>query len=211
MCPTRELARQVHSEFVRMAGKSAARAALIYGGVSMNDQYDALARHPHVVIGTPGRVIDHMKRGTLDLSRLHMAVLDEGDQMLDIGFLPDIEYILKHTHHNAKPWCSQRRSHWKLNACASATAKTPTTYTSHPNKLLRKKWTRNFIAVDQDKKDKLLEHFIQTHKPEQLVVFCRTKSKTDRVVKVLKRKKCRLALFTEIYPKQTRKNPHFVP
>ncbi|NRA38744.1 MAG: DEAD/DEAH box helicase, partial [Planctomycetes bacterium] len=73
-CPTRELAKQVHSEFTKMAGQSAARAALIYGGVSMNDQFTALQQNPHVIIGTPGRLIDHIKRHTLDLSLLKMMV-----------------------------------------------------------------------------------------------------------------------------------------
>ena len=97
LCPTRELARQVHHEVNRMSGTSGARSALIYGGVGMDDQIEALSRNPHIVIGTPGRLIDHLKRKNLDTSRIQMVVMDEADQMFDIGFLPDITYILKHT------------------------------------------------------------------------------------------------------------------
>jgi len=189
LCPTRELAKQVHGEFVRMAGKSGARAALVYGGVSMDDQNEALARHPHAVIGTPGRIIDHMKRHTLDLSRLHIAVLDEADQMLDIGFWPDVLWILNHTPPNRQSLLFSATMPEPIKVLAAKSMKDPVHIRIKPKQITVEEVDQKYIAVPRERKNELLAHFIDTQKPEQLVVFCRTKHQTDRVAEVLKRKR----------------------
>ncbi len=95
LCPTRELATQVADEFHKlMAGKKGIHAVPIYGGASYERQFYELKKGVQVVIGTPGRVIDHIRRGTLDLGGVRLAVLDEADRMLDMGFREDIETIL---------------------------------------------------------------------------------------------------------------------
>src|SRR5277367_2731380 len=98
MVPTRELAIQVAEAFqkyaVRMPGF---RVLPIYGGQSYTPQLKGLKRGAHVIVATPGRVMDHMKRGTLDLATLRFVVLDEGDEMLQMGFIDDIEWILTQT------------------------------------------------------------------------------------------------------------------
>ena len=97
LTPTRELARQV-GEVLTALGKGAGiRVALVYGGRPFAQQQAALAGGAQVVVGTPGRVLDHLKRGTLQLKRLRMLVLDEADNMLDQGFAPDVERILART------------------------------------------------------------------------------------------------------------------
>jgi len=188
LCPTRELARQVYNEFVKMAGASAARAAIIYGGVSMDDQFDALNKHPHVVIGTPGRIIDHMKRKTLDLSRLTTAILDEADQMLDIGFWPDVMWIMSHTPPARQTLLFSATFPDPIKAMAEKHMREPAHVRIRPAQITVEQVDQKFIAVAHDKKTSLLAHFIETQNPEQLVVFCRTKHQTDRVAEVLKRK-----------------------
>jgi ATP-dependent RNA helicase DeaD len=97
LAPTRELARQV-GQVLTALGKGAVRkVALVYGGHPFAQQEAALSAGVQVVVGTPGRVLDHLKRGTLQLKRLRMLVLDEADSMLDQGFAPDVERILSHT------------------------------------------------------------------------------------------------------------------
>jgi ATP-dependent RNA helicase DeaD len=97
LTPTRELARQV-GEVLTALGKGAGmKVALVYGGRPFAQQEAALAGGAQVVVGTPGRVLDHLKRGTLQLKRLRMLVLDEADKMLDQGFAPDVERILAQT------------------------------------------------------------------------------------------------------------------
>src|SRR5258708_3654825 len=96
LCPTRELAVEVAAEFGKLAFfKKGLMEVPIYGGQSYERQFRALAAGAQVVIGTPGRVMDHMERGTLRLDALKVVVLDEVDRMLDMGFRDDIEHILK--------------------------------------------------------------------------------------------------------------------
>ncbi|MEM0926130.1 MAG: DEAD/DEAH box helicase, partial [Planctomycetota bacterium] len=98
LTPTRELAIQVTEAFERYASEMQGfRALAIYGGQDYEQQFRWLRQGVSVVVGTPGRVIDHIKRGTLDLSSLDGLVLDEADEMLKMGFLEDVEYVLKQT------------------------------------------------------------------------------------------------------------------
>jgi ATP-dependent RNA helicase DeaD len=188
MCPTRELAKQVYNEFIKMAGSSAARAALIYGGVDMNEQYRALERKPHVVIGTPGRVIDHMKRKTLDLSNLATIVLDEADQMLDIGFWPDVTYIMSHTPPQRQVLLFSATFPEQVKELAEKHMKDPERIQIAPEQVTVSNIDQKYIAVPRERKNELLARFIETFNPPQLVVFCKTKHQTDRVAEVLKRK-----------------------
>ena len=97
LVPTRELAVQVTEELSKLGQFKGVRAVPIYGGRPMNGQIESLRRGAHIVVATPGRLMDHMQSGTADLSRVRTAVLDEADQMLDIGFADAINYILRQT------------------------------------------------------------------------------------------------------------------
>ena len=97
LVPTRELAMQVAGELERIGARRGVRVCAVFGGQPIKRQLDQLARGVDVVVGTPGRVMDHMQRGTLKLGRVKFAVLDEADEMLDIGFAKDVEYILRQT------------------------------------------------------------------------------------------------------------------
>ncbi len=94
MAPTRELALQITSEINRFAKNTGIRTATIYGGQGMGIQLDALRKKPEILVATPGRLIDHLKRGTIKLNNVKHAVLDEADVMLDMGFIEDIQFIL---------------------------------------------------------------------------------------------------------------------
>ena len=188
LCPTRELAKQVYNEFIKMAGTSAARAALIYGGVDMNEQVRALERKPHVVIGTPGRVIDHMKRHNLDLSKLATIVLDEADQMLDIGFWPDVTYIMSHTPPTRQVLLFSATFPEQVKELAEKHMKDPERVQIAPAQVTVSNVDQKYIAVPRERKNELLARFIEIFNPPQLVVFCKTKHQTDRVAEVLKRK-----------------------
>jgi ATP-dependent RNA helicase DeaD len=93
LVPTRELAVQVRDEVERLAHGRKIRATAVYGGKPLRSQIDRLQKGADIVIGTPGRILDHLARGTLQLEQLEFVVLDEADRMLDIGFRPDIEKI----------------------------------------------------------------------------------------------------------------------
>ncbi len=95
IAPTRELAEQIHGEFKTLGHHTRLRSAVVYGGVGINPQIQALKR-ADIVVACPGRLLDHINRRTVDLSRVDVLVLDEADQMFDMGFLPDIRRILTH-------------------------------------------------------------------------------------------------------------------
>ena len=97
LVPTRELALQVTGEVNRLAAYAGIHVVPIYGGEPIARQFRALDRGAHIIVGTPGRVIDHLTRGTIDLSHVRFAVLDEADEMLDIGFAQDMIKILRRT------------------------------------------------------------------------------------------------------------------
>ncbi len=96
LCPTRELAVQVHDEITRLAAGHRLRAIALYGGDSMHRQLEELRHGPQIVVATPGRLRDHLRRHSLSLATTRIAVLDEADRMLDMGFAPDVEAILRH-------------------------------------------------------------------------------------------------------------------
>ncbi len=97
LTPTRELAGQVRVELSRLGQYSGVKVLAVYGGQSMARQIDSLERGVHIIVATPGRLIDHMQRGNLRLDNIKSLVLDEADQMLDIGFFDDISFIIRHT------------------------------------------------------------------------------------------------------------------
>ena len=97
LVPTRELAIQVAAVVEALASSQQLRVTLLYGGRSLRPEYAALRNRPHIVIGTPGRTLDHLRQGTLDLGSVRFLVLDEADEMLDRGFAPDVESIIGRT------------------------------------------------------------------------------------------------------------------
>ena len=94
LCPTREIALQTHAFFDELGKEYGLRTACLIGGVKMGPQVQALRRQPHVIVSTPGRMFDHIERGTARIDRFNIAVLDEADRMLDMGFLPQVQRIL---------------------------------------------------------------------------------------------------------------------
>ncbi|ORJ58572.1 DEAD/DEAH box helicase [Geothermobacter hydrogeniphilus] len=95
IAPTRELAEQIHESLSQLGNRSGLRSTTIYGGVGINPQIARLKKGVDIVVACPGRLLDHIQQGTIDLRRLQMLVLDEADQMFDMGFLPDIRRIIK--------------------------------------------------------------------------------------------------------------------
>ena len=95
LCPTRELAVQVHDELTRLGKRHELRSVAIYGGDSIGRQMEELRQGAHIVVATPGRLGDHIQRRSLTLANVRVCVLDEADRMLDMGFAPDVERILR--------------------------------------------------------------------------------------------------------------------
>lgn len=188
LAPTRELAVQITSELKRLGAYTGARVVTIYGGQSINVQLEALRRGIHVVVGTPGRVIDHLKRGTLILDSVKFMVLDEADTMLDMGFIDDVEFILDSTPEH------------KQLSLFSATMPEPIIeltrrYMRDPERILIDTdeptvdtLEQFYAVVDQDEKYTLLLDLLRRLKPRSTVIFCRTKYRTRKLALELERR-----------------------
>ena len=189
LVPTRELAVQVRDEFEKLAAGSKLRCVAVYGGKPIKAQIDKLAKNPEVVVGTPGRVLDHMSRGTLMLGTLELATLDEADRMLDIGFRPDIEKILRR--------CPQSRQTLLLSATVPPpVARLATRYMRNPeildfstNEISVETIEQFYFTVDPSRKFALLEQLLEREQPRQAIVFCRTKRGTDKIHERLQRRR----------------------
>ncbi|AEV28897.1 DNA/RNA helicase, superfamily II [Sphaerochaeta pleomorpha str. Grapes] len=181
LAPTRELAVQNAEEINSLKGNRRLEIAAVYGGASMDLQLRKLRRGVHVVVGTPGRILDHLRRGSLNLEHLKFVVLDEADEMLDMGFVDDIEEVLKQTPVE------------KRMLCFSATMPAPI-------KRLAEKFMRNpeFVQIQQDintsnltdqiyfevregDKFEALTRIIDMEEDFYGLIFCRTKVQCDEI------------------------------
>ncbi len=181
LVPTRELAVQVHGEVVKLSHGRKARSVAVYGGKPIRGQIDKLARGAEIVIGTPGRVLDHLARGTLQLSHLACVVLDEADRMLDIGFRPDIEKILRR--------CPASRQTLLLSATvpppvmrlAMRYMREPEMCDFSPHDISVETIEQSYFTVDPENKFDLLVSLLRREEPEQAIIFCRTRRGTEKV------------------------------
>lgn len=187
LVPTRELAVQVRDEVTKLAAGRRVHCVAVYGGKPIRGQIDKLRRGAHMVVGTPGRVLDHMGRGTIELGDLRFVVLDEADRMLDIGFRPDIEKILRR--------CPRRRQTLLLSATVPPPiARLAQRYMHEPVSLNFSKGDLAVETIDQyyftvegPQKTELLVALLKREKPKQAIIFCRTKRGVDRLVRRLKK------------------------
>jgi ATP-dependent RNA helicase DeaD len=188
LVPTRELARQVWQHANTLFGGSGIESVAVYGGVGYGPQIDALRKGAHVVVGTPGRVLDHLLRGTLTLDRIRMLIFDEADRMLSMGFYPDMKEIQSYL---------PRRP---VNVCMfSATFPPYVTHLAH--EFIREP---EFISLSSDHvhvtntehvfytspgmdKDRALIRIIEMENPTSAIIFCNTKQRVHYLSVVLQR------------------------
>lgn len=182
LTPTRELAIQINDELVRLAKFSRVKILPVYGGQSLDRQIKALRNGVDIIVGTPGRVIDHIKRGTLNLKAISSLVLDEADEMLNMGFIGDIEYIMSN--------CSSERQTLLFSATMSK-----------PIKMLAKKYMKSdakqiaiqkntvtvstveqyYFEVKVHNRFETLCRILDTEDYQSIIIFCKTKKGVDEV------------------------------
>ncbi|MEO2034598.1 MAG: DEAD/DEAH box helicase [Planctomycetaceae bacterium] len=181
MAPTRELSEQVMVESKKLCGGKI-KIGIAVGGRPIHSQIKALEDGAQVLIGTPGRVIDLLRRKVLDLRGLKIAVLDEADRMLDIGFRPDIERILSN--------CPSKRQTLLLSATMPAPVeRLARRFMSEPamvdlseDHVVVDTIEQFYVTVDEDRKSALLLRVLAKEKPSQAIVFTRTKRGADRLL-----------------------------
>ena len=189
LTPTRELAIQVADAFNSYAAKMPqVRVLPIYGGADFRDQIARLRRGVQIVVGTPGRVMDHMRQGTLDLSGLRSLVLDEADEMLRMGFIDDVEWVLGQLPEQRQvvlfsatmPSEIRRISHQYLNEPAEITIRTKGSDASRIR--------QRFITVNGPQKLEALSRVLEAETKEGVIIFARTKAITVTVAEALEAK-----------------------
>jgi len=185
LTPTRELAAQVE-ESVRIYGKyTKLNSAVIFGGVGINPQIKQLKHGVDVLVATPGRLLDHMQQGTVDLSKVEVLILDEADRMLDMGFIRDIKKVLAVLPPKRQNLLFSATFSDEIKALADGLLNNPATI-----EVARRNSTVEVIAqkihpVDRDKKHPMLAYLIKTHKWTQVLVFTRTKHGANNLVEKL--------------------------
>lgn len=183
LCPTRELAVQVSEELHKLAFfKRGVRALPIYGGQSYERQYDGLRQGAQIVIGTPGRIMDHMRQGTLKLGTVRMAILDEADTMLDMGFREDIEFILQAIPAERQTVFFSATISRAIEELIGKYSRKPQTIRIEQKSVTVPTVEQLYYEVDRRFKLELITRLIDIHDFKLGIIFCNTKRMVDDLV-----------------------------
>jgi len=181
LAPTRELAVQVAEEINSLKGDRHLGIAAVYGGASMDLQLRKLRRGVHVVVGTPGRILDHLRRGSLKLDQLKFVVLDEADEMLDMGFVDDIEEVLKQTPEHKRMLCFSATMPAPIQRLAGRFMHEPEMVKIKQETPTSDLTDQIYVEVRESDKFEALTRIIDMEESFYGIVFCRTKVQCDEI------------------------------
>ena len=181
LAPTRELALQVCDEFKSLAPDSGLSIAAVYGGQSMVEQLRRLDRGVDIVVGTPGRVMDHMRRGSLNLGKVSFLILDEADEMLDQGFIEDIEFVLKSVNPERRMLLFSATLSGRIMQVANTYMKNMQVVRTVSDEIATKLTDQIYIEVDESDRFEALCRVVDMAEDFYGLVFCRTKVDCDNV------------------------------
>lgn len=185
LTPTRELAAQVEESVQTYGRHLPLTSMVIFGGVNINPQINRLRGGVEILVATPGRLLDHVQQGRLDLSQVEILVLDEADRMLDMGFIRDIRRILSLLPKNRQNLLFSATFSDEIKSFANTLLNQPVMVQVASQNATSDLVTQRVLPVDRDRKRDLLTHLIKTHNWYQVLVFTRTKHGADRLVKQL--------------------------
>jgi superfamily II DNA/RNA helicase len=185
LTPTRELALQVHQSFVKYGKLSGLDSAIVYGGVSIDAQSDVLKAGVDILVATPGRLLDHLRRGSLTLNQLAFIVFDEADRMLDMGFKDEIDAILKQVPKQRQTLLFSATFDDAVFGLSKALLKEPKLIEVGKRNAAAGKVEQHVYAVDADRKIELLCHLLLTEKWQQVLIFSRKKLGADKIASAL--------------------------
>lgn len=186
MCPTRELALQVKEQITALAKhKKGLLVTAIYGGESYERQFANLKRGTQIVVGTPGRIMDHIEKKTLKLDNISMVILDEADEMLNMGFREDIEHILSHAPEERQTVLFSATMSKDILNITKKFQKNPEIIKVTKNEITNVNIDQSFYLVKKEAKFEVMVRLIDVHDLQLMLVFCNTKSKVDELVEDL--------------------------
>ncbi|HET9130599.1 MAG TPA: DEAD/DEAH box helicase, partial [Terriglobia bacterium] len=205
MCPTRELAIQVANELRKIARhKKHIHILPIYGGESIHTQIKELKRHNQVIVGTPGRIIDHLERKTLSFDKVNTVVLDEADEMLNMGFRHDIESILKTMPKERQTVLFSATMPKPIIELAKKFQHHPEHIKVTQENLTAASIEQVYFDIGRLSKPTIISALIRMYDMKLAIVFCNTKRKVDEVVKTLKQSGLRVEGIHGDYNQQQR-------
>src|SRR5215213_5621509 len=187
LAPTRELASQISEEIQKLATHRGIRIATVYGGAPMGRQMLDLKLGAQVVVGTPGRIRDHLSRGTMRLNEVRYLILDEADRMLDMGFMPDVERILRRTPRTRQTALFSATVPTVVRIIARRHMRDAVTVQVKPEERTVTSVDQIFYEVAERDKPEALRAVLHEQQPERAMVFCRTQIAVDRITRILRR------------------------
>lgn len=186
VAPTRELANQVAEEIEHLAANTAIEILPVYGGTPIHKQSNALERGVHLLVGTPGRILDHVRRKNLDLSGLEMVVLDEADEMLSMGFWDDVTSMLGMTPETRQTMLFSATLPYQVAKAASQYLKEPGRIDVSGDELTVDGIDNVYYTVQPSMpKPRQLLYQIETEQPSTGIIFCNTRNETEMIAKYL--------------------------
>ena len=186
LAPTRELALQIGEELTNLAKYiDGVRIAVIYGGQSISKQIAALKRKPQIVIATPGRLLAHMQRGNIRLNAVHTMVLDEADEMLNMGFVKDVTKIIEATPPERQLVLFSATTNQDVLTIAWKYQHDPVEITVEATREDRPQITQYVISTEQDQKTDHLLYLLDADVYQRIMIFCNTKFMTDKLTRQL--------------------------
>jgi ATP-dependent RNA helicase RhlE len=186
IAPTRELSEQTHEAIGQLGRKTKLRSTTIYGGVSMYNQINRLRGNVEIISACPGRLLDHIERGTIDLSRVEVLVLDEADHMFDMGFLPDVRKIVKHLPKKRQTLLFSATMPDDVRSLALDLLQDPVNIQiGHTAPIMTV--AHRFYPVQMGIKTALLKDILEKTEMESVLVFTRTKSRAKSLAQQLDR------------------------
>lgn len=185
--PTRELAAQVETAIRDFARFTRAQVAVIFGGVGYGRQMDALRKGVDIIVATPGRLLDHLGRGTCRLDQVQHLVLDEADRMLDMGFLPDVKQIVQKCPRQRQTMLFSATIPPEIDSLIQWAMKSPQTIEIGARRSPAETVKHVIYPVAEDQKTDLLRELLERANYESVIVFCRTKHRADRIANLLKK------------------------
>lgn len=188
LAPTRELALQIGDELTKLAKYiKGCRIAVLYGGQPIPKQLAALKRKPQILVATPGRLLDHMNRGNVHLNAVHTMVLDEADEMLNMGFVKDVTRIIEATPDERQMVLFSATTNQDVLTIAWKYQHDPVEVTVEATKQDRPQIAQYVIATEHNKKIEHLLYLLDADVYQRVMIFCNTKFMTDRLTERLKK------------------------
>ncbi|KMK78185.1 DEAD/DEAH box helicase [Alkalihalobacillus pseudalcaliphilus] len=185
LAPTRELANQVAESLKKFGKYKGVRTVVVYGGQDMRRQIQDLKRKPHIVVATPGRLMDHMNRKTVKLNQVETVVLDEADEMLNMGFVEDIETILKETPSERQTLLFSATMPTRIEKLAQQFMQNPEKIAVKAKEVTMENIEQFYIELHERQKFDALCRLMDIHVPELAIVFGRTKRRVDELSEAL--------------------------